>query len=440
MRSVCLWLTLIAILLATACTTTQIPVLPTQSEQSTPSPAPTATPDPSSLFEQALDSARQDGYLPASYTDDPGGEPVLSAELDLAPFRERDLLPLSPDGLELGRINGDQLVLPHLEAIAYPNPATGELAIYSFSNSDGAWNTYTNHGGPALKVPASLPTDLADLVGVYHAPGKDPALVGAKLMPDGSIKIIPIVFTEDENVAFSAQSVIKDGQEVFYNQLTSAWEPLPPTPIPTETPTPEPSPTATTEAYLTEPIYNIRNVEEWSDFKFDTSDFEVHVDKKINHMFANISGRLLGYEIRDTAVYVYLQLTPSQVLKTQVHRINKDTDAAVAGKSLKFYGRKITQKEAQEARAILDGMLQSQQRPGIIFYAFATTEDCKNHSAIKDVCIMFIDGLYSPDNPAKLETAVKSFIAQIPKDKSWQALSQIPDPDQDGLLISITGR
>lgn len=53
---------------------------------------------------------------------------------------------------------------------------------------------------------------------------------------------------------------------------------------------------------------------------------------------------------------------------------------------------------------------------------------------------MFIDGLYSPDNPAKLETAVKSFIAQIPKDKSWQALSQIPDPDQDGLLISITGR
>ncbi len=203
------------------------PVPPT----ATHPPTPSATPDPYRRFIQQLDSARPDGYLPATYTGDPGGAPLLLAGLDLALVRESSLLPLSPDGLELGRIDGDRFVLPQMEAIPYRNPATGQLAIYSYSNTDGAWNYYTNHGAPALKVPVSLPSDLADLVGVYNAPDKDPALVAAKLMPDGSIKIMPIVFTEDENMAFGAQSVFKDGQEVFYNQLTSAWEPLPTTEV-----------------------------------------------------------------------------------------------------------------------------------------------------------------------------------------------------------------
>ncbi len=253
---------LIIVLLLSACSQPAAlqptPVPPT----ATPPPTPTATPDPISQFIASLDSARQDGSLPASYTGDPAGAPVLVSETNLAPLRDMGLIPLSPDGLELGRTAGEQLVLPHLETIPYPNPTTSVLAIYSFSNSDGEWNTYTNHDGPVLKIPASLPSSLADLVGVYHAPDIDPALVAAKLMPDGSIQIIPIVFTEDENVAFSAQSVIKDGQEVVYNQLTSAWEPLPATPIPTETPDalPQPEPvTQSLEQPTNPPVFEMNN-------------------------------------------------------------------------------------------------------------------------------------------------------------------------------------
>jgi hypothetical protein len=214
------------VLILSACSQPVAPQPNPVPSTATPPSIPTATPDPFRSFEQQLESAWAAGYLPASYTSDPGGDPSLLAGLDLAPFRASGLLPLSPDGQEIGRISGEQLSLPRLEAIPYPNPATGELPIYSFSNTDGAWNIYTNHGGPALKVPVSLPVSLADLVGIYSPPGKDPALVAAKLMPDGSIKITPIVFTEGEEVVFGAQSVTIAGQEVFYNQLTSAWEAL----------------------------------------------------------------------------------------------------------------------------------------------------------------------------------------------------------------------
>lgn len=233
---------LVILLLLSACSQPAA-LQPTPVPPTATPPTPSATPDPYRRFIQQLDSARSDGYLPASYASDPGGAPLLLAGLDLALVRESGLLPLSPDGLELGRIDGEQLVLPRLEAIPYRNSATGELSIYTFSNTDGAWNYYTNHSGPTLKVPAKLPADLADLVGVYNAPDKDPALVAAKLMPDGSIKLIPIVFTEDENMAFGAQSVFKDGQEVFYNQFTSAWESLP---------TPTPDVQATSDKALSE--------------------------------------------------------------------------------------------------------------------------------------------------------------------------------------------
>ncbi|MCU0489791.1 MAG: hypothetical protein MUE67_12675, partial [Anaerolineales bacterium] len=188
-----IYLLILAILLASCGPLQPLATAEPPSPQPSPSPAPTATPDPYRSFEQQLEAAAAAGSLPASYTSDPGGAPVLMADVDLTPFRESGLLPLSADGQELGRINGEQLSLPRLEAIPYP---------------------------------VSLPTSLADLVGVFSAPGKDPALVAAKLMPDGSIKITPIVFTEGEDVVFGAKSVIIAGQEVFYNQLTSAWEPL----------------------------------------------------------------------------------------------------------------------------------------------------------------------------------------------------------------------
>ena len=97
-------------------------------------------------------------------------------------------------------------VIPHLDALFYRSPEIGELAVYPFSNSDGQWNYYSNHSGPVLKVPASLPAGLADLAGVYSVPDRDPVLVAAKLMPDGTIQITPIVFTSEEEVVFGPNS------------------------------------------------------------------------------------------------------------------------------------------------------------------------------------------------------------------------------------------
>jgi hypothetical protein len=174
-----------------------------------------------------LEVARQAGYIPSRAPEETDGSALRLPDLDITAFKDAGLIPLSPDGETLGSVNGDALIFPYLETLYSLNPETGELSVYQYQSSDGTWRLYQNHGGPTLKVPVTLPTGLADLVGVYSVPDKDPALVAAKLLPDGSIKITPIVFTESEEVTFGMQSVIIDGQEVLYNQLTNAWEPLP---------------------------------------------------------------------------------------------------------------------------------------------------------------------------------------------------------------------
>lgn len=50
-------------------------------------------------------------------------------------------------------------------------------------------------------------------------------------MPDGSIQIIPIVFTEGEEVAFTPRGVVIGGEEMLYNALTGEWEALPAAPF-----------------------------------------------------------------------------------------------------------------------------------------------------------------------------------------------------------------